>query len=73
MEYSRVSFFSLDSDSLDLWGNSSDAFYSRRRGLPMSLFALASIVGSAVGATAMAWVDMDPRLGWRWIQWINGA
>lgn len=39
----------------------------------MSLFALASIVGSALGATAMAWVDEDPRLGWRWIQWIQGA
>ncbi|KAL7410593.1 major facilitator superfamily domain-containing protein [Mrakia frigida] len=54
-------------------GTISDIWSTHERGLPMSLFALASIVGSAVGATFMAWVDMDPRLGWRWIQWINGA
>jgi MFS family permease len=37
----------------------------------MALFALAAIVGSAIGATAFAYVDTS--LGWRWIQWIQGA
>ena len=53
-------------------GTIADIWNTHERGLPMALFALCSIVGSAIGATAFAYVDMAPHLGWRWIQWIQG-
>jgi len=37
----------------------------------MSLFALMAFVGTGAGAVLMAWVDMNAKLGWRWIQWIS--
>lgn len=37
----------------------------------MSIFTLTAISGVAVGPVAAGWIDMDPRLGWRWIQWIH--
>lgn len=46
-------------------------FLFTRRGLPMSLFAVAAIGGTGFGPIYAGWVEMNPRLGWRWIQWIQ--
>lgn len=43
----------------------------KRRGLPMSFFAVAAIGGTGFGPVYAGWVEMNPRLEWRWIQWIQ--
>ncbi|KAF5385771.1 hypothetical protein D9615_002204 [Tricholomella constricta] len=48
----------------DIWG-------ARDRGLPMSIFAVAAIGGTGLGPVVAGWVEMNPRLEWRWIQWIQ--
>lgn len=42
-----------------------------RRGLPMSFFAVAAVGGTGFGPIYAGWVEMNPRLQWRWIQWIQ--
>lgn len=37
----------------------------------MSLFAVAAIGGTGFGPIYAGWVEMNPRLEWRWIQWIQ--
>lgn len=41
-----------------------------RRGVPMSLFSLLAIGGTGLGPVYSGWIEMNPRLEWRWIQWI---
>ncbi|KAG6809793.1 hypothetical protein H0H92_014722 [Tricholoma furcatifolium] len=41
------------------------------RGLPMSIFALAALGGTGIGPLIAGWIEMNPRLEWRWIQWIQ--
>ena len=42
-----------------------------RRGIPMALFSIAAIGGTGLGPVASGWIEMNPHLGWRWIQWIQ--
>lgn len=42
-----------------------------RRSLPMSIYSLAAIGGTGLGPIVAGWVEMNPRLQWRWIQWIH--
>lgn len=37
----------------------------------MAFFALAAIGGTGLGPVGAGWIEMDPRLEWRWIQWIH--
>lgn len=37
----------------------------------MSVFSTLGIAANGVGAVAAGWVEIDKRLGWRWIQWIH--
>ena len=37
----------------------------------MSIFVLAAIGGIGGGAVIGGWIEMNPHLGWRWIQWIQ--
>jgi MFS family permease len=37
----------------------------------MGLFALCAVLGTSVAPVGMAWVEMNPKLEWRWIQWIQ--
>ncbi|KAL1411719.1 hypothetical protein Q8F55_002685 [Vanrija albida] len=52
-------------------GTISDIFIPAHRGLPMALFGFCAVFGTGFGAVTMAWVEVVPRLGWRWIQWIQ--
>lgn len=45
--------------------------WDNSRGLPMSLFAVAALGGTGLGPVVAGWVEMNPRLEWRWIQWIQ--
>ena len=42
-----------------------------RRGLPMSIFSAAALGGTGLGPVVAGWVELNPKLGWRWIQWIQ--
>ncbi|KAF7371056.1 Drug transporter [Mycena sanguinolenta] len=42
-----------------------------RRGLPMAIFSVAALSGSGLGPLAAGWIEMNHRLQWRWIQWIQ--
>lgn len=42
-----------------------------RRGLPMALFSAAAVGGTGVGPIFAGWIEMNPRLDWRWIQWVQ--
>lgn len=37
----------------------------------MSMFSAMGIIANGVAAVAGGWIEMDKRLGWRWIQWIH--
>lgn len=37
----------------------------------MAVFALMAITGTALAPVFMSWVEANPRLEWRWIQWIQ--
>ncbi|KAE9388526.1 MFS polyamine transporter [Gymnopus androsaceus JB14] len=52
-------------------GTIADIWQSHERGLPMSFFAVAAIGGTGFGPVYAGWVEMNPRLEWRWIQWIQ--
>ncbi|TXT07257.1 hypothetical protein VHUM_03427 [Vanrija humicola] len=52
-------------------GTISDIFIPAHRGLPMALFGFCAVFGTGFGAVTMAWVEVEPHLGWRWIQWIQ--
>ncbi|KAF9078033.1 MFS polyamine transporter [Rhodocollybia butyracea] len=52
-------------------GTIADIWQSHERGLPMSLFAVAAIGGTGFGPLYAGWVQMNPKLEWRWIQWIQ--
>ena len=37
----------------------------------MAMFSFAAVGCTGVGAVAAGWVELNPHLGWRWIQWIH--
>ncbi|EPQ56672.1 MFS polyamine transporter [Gloeophyllum trabeum ATCC 11539] len=52
-------------------GTIADIWLPYERGLPMSFFAVAAIGASGLGPAASGWIEMNHRLGWRWIQWVH--
>jgi len=44
---------------------------SWRRGFPMSVFAVVAVGGGGLGPIVAGWVEINPRLEWRWIQWYQ--
>ena len=42
-----------------------------RRGLPMSIFALMALGGTGFGPVYAGWIELNPKLEWKWIQWIH--
>ncbi|KAF8062206.1 MFS polyamine transporter [Lyophyllum atratum] len=52
-------------------GTVADIWLPHDRGLPMTMFTVASIAGTGLGPVWSGWVEMNPRLEWRWIQWIQ--
>ncbi|KAI4527333.1 fungal hydrophobin [Schizophyllum commune Loenen D] len=52
-------------------GTIADIWSASERGIPMALFSVTSIGATGLGPVAAGWVEMNPSLGWRWIQWIS--
>ncbi|KAJ8591034.1 MFS general substrate transporter [Rhizopogon salebrosus TDB-379] len=52
-------------------GSIADIWQAHERGQPMAVFTLASVAAQGVGPLIAGIIEADPRLGWRWIQWIH--
>ncbi|KAJ7147629.1 MFS polyamine transporter [Mycena crocata] len=52
-------------------GTIADLWLPHERGLPMSIFTAAVFAGNALGPVVSGWVEENPHLGWRWIQYIH--
>lgn len=37
----------------------------------MAMFSFAAVGCTGVGAVAAGWIEQNPHLGWRWIQWVH--
>ena len=37
----------------------------------MSVFAVMVLAGPGIGCLAAGWIEQNPHLEWRWIQWIH--
>ncbi|TFK90830.1 MFS general substrate transporter [Polyporus arcularius HHB13444] len=52
-------------------GTIADIWAPSERGLPMSVFAIMIMAGPGLGCVASGWIEQNPHLHWRWIQWIH--
>ncbi|KAJ7708906.1 MFS polyamine transporter [Mycena rosella] len=52
-------------------GTIADLWMPHERGLPMSIFSLAALAGTGMGPVVSGWIEMNPKLEWRWVQWIQ--
>lgn len=52
-------------------GTISDIFVPSQRGVPMAAFGFAAIFGTGLGGATMVFVEVDQRLRWRWVWWIQ--
>ncbi|KAG1817105.1 major facilitator superfamily domain-containing protein [Suillus subaureus] len=52
-------------------GSVADVWKQHERGQPMAFFALVAVVGTGLGPVIAGVIEANPRLGWRWIQWIH--
>ncbi|KAL0567583.1 hypothetical protein V5O48_014412, partial [Marasmius crinis-equi] len=52
-------------------GTFADIWRPDQRGIPMALFAVSTIGGTGLGPVISGWIEMNNKLGWRWIQWIQ--
>ncbi|KAJ7308538.1 MFS polyamine transporter [Mycena albidolilacea] len=52
-------------------GTIADLWMPRERGLPMAIFSVAALAGSGLGPLTAGWIEMNSKLQWRWIQWIQ--
>lgn len=52
-------------------GTIADLFPAKDRGLAMGWFSIFAFVGSGLGPVMFGYVEMDTRLQWRWINWIQ--
>lgn len=52
-------------------GTIADIWAPPERGLPMSIFSIVALAGNGLGPLIAGWIELNPRLGWRWIQWIQ--
>ncbi|KAJ7777218.1 MFS polyamine transporter [Mycena metata] len=52
-------------------GTIADIWTPHERGLPMAIFSVAALGGTGLGPLISGWIEMNPRLEWRWIEWIQ--
>ncbi|KXN88326.1 hypothetical protein AN958_07471 [Leucoagaricus sp. SymC.cos] len=52
-------------------GTIADIWAPPERGLPMAILAIVALAGNGFGPVIAGWIEMNPRLEWRWIQWIQ--
>ncbi|KAJ7173520.1 MFS polyamine transporter [Mycena filopes] len=52
-------------------GTLADIWKPQERGLPMAIFSAAALGGTGLGPVVSGWIEMNPKLEWRWIEWIQ--
>lgn len=52
-------------------GTIADIWLPKDRGLPMSLYAFSAVAATGFGPLVAGWIEANPHLEWRWIQWIH--
>ncbi|KAG0698235.1 MFS general substrate transporter [Suillus ampliporus] len=52
-------------------GSVADIWKPHERGQPMAFFTLACVAAIGLGPVLSGVIEANPRLGWRWIQWIH--
>ncbi|KAJ8591033.1 MFS general substrate transporter [Rhizopogon salebrosus TDB-379] len=52
-------------------GSVADIWKQHERGQPMAFFALVAVAATGLGPVIAGVIEAEPRLGWRWIQWIH--
>ncbi|KAH0834693.1 major facilitator superfamily domain-containing protein [Lanmaoa asiatica] len=52
-------------------GSIADIWKPQERGLPMTMFAFASLFAIGLGSGIGGVIQSNPSLGWRWVQWIH--
>ncbi|KAJ7089879.1 MFS polyamine transporter [Mycena belliarum] len=52
-------------------GTIADIWTPHERGLPMAIFSLAALGGTGLGPVIAGWIEKNPKLEWRWIQWVQ--
>ncbi|KAF7309402.1 MFS domain-containing protein [Mycena indigotica] len=52
-------------------GSIADLWHPQDRGLPMSIFTVTALASNGLGPLFSGWVEQNPRLEWRWIQYIH--
>ncbi|KAG1743115.1 MFS general substrate transporter [Suillus lakei] len=52
-------------------GSIADVWKQHERGQPMAFFALVAVAGTGLGPVIAGVIEANPRLGWRWIQWVH--
>lgn len=52
-------------------GTLADIWPASERGGKMAVFALMAVSGTAFAPVIFSWVEANPSLEWRWIQWIQ--
>ncbi|KAI5118253.1 hypothetical protein M0805_007502 [Coniferiporia weirii] len=52
-------------------GTIADIWAPHERGVPMAVFSVAAMASTGMGPVFAGWIEMDPHLEWRWIQWIH--
>ncbi|KAF8655044.1 hypothetical protein AX16_003280 [Volvariella volvacea WC 439] len=51
-------------------GTIADIWERKERGLPMTVYSVIAFSGNGIGAVMSGWIEMNPRLGWRWVSGI---
>ncbi|KAJ2924709.1 hypothetical protein H1R20_g12373, partial [Candolleomyces eurysporus] len=52
-------------------GTIADIWEPKQRGLPMALYSILAFGGNGIGTIAAGWIEANPKLEWKWIQWIS--
>ncbi|KAJ2923131.1 hypothetical protein H1R20_g13963, partial [Candolleomyces eurysporus] len=52
-------------------GTIADIWEPKQRGLPMAFYSILAFSGNGVGTIAAGWIEANPKLEWKWIQWIS--
>ncbi|KZP11098.1 MFS general substrate transporter [Athelia psychrophila] len=52
-------------------GTIADIWLPHERSLPMAIYSFAAMGGTGLGPIAAGFIEMNPLLQWRWIQWIH--
>ncbi|KAF8141955.1 major facilitator superfamily domain-containing protein [Boletus edulis] len=52
-------------------GTIADIWEPAERGFPMSFFTFVNMACTGFGPMVSGWIEYEPRLQWRWIQWLH--